>query len=186
MKLIQWSFHNIHMPMIEDDEGELYCTSEILCGSLGITKEALWQVAKRHTDELTSNCLTNCQAIDFLKQNRNTLNLKYIRSDMRLWTENDMLLIAMFSKSEVSKEFRQELLKFIKANARRGYVSLEQHEALAARLLTTQEDHQNLVSRLEKLESIIELARPALQETASAAGTALAAQRGTKAIRYKN
>ncbi len=186
MKLIQWSFHNISMPMMEDDEGELYCTSEILCSSLGITKEALKQVAQRHADELAGLRVTNCNSKEFIINNKEQLGIRRLRKDMRLWTEDDMLLIAMFSKSGVSKEFRQELLRFIKTNARRGYVSIEQHEALSARLLATQEDHQAVVTRLEKLESIVELSLPALKEAASAAGTALAAQRGTKAIRYRN
>jgi len=33
MKLVRWSFHNIHMPMMENEEGELYCTSKMLCNS---------------------------------------------------------------------------------------------------------------------------------------------------------
>ena len=45
MKLVMWSFKNLSMPMVEDDSGELYCTSKAVCKSLDIKEDALrWGV----------------------------------------------------------------------------------------------------------------------------------------------
>lgn len=169
MKLIQWSFHNIHMPMLEDDNGELFCTSETLCESLGITKESLRQYSKRYADELSGLSVNEFNAKEFIAENKEKLGIQRLRKDLHIWTENDMLIIAMLAKSDVSKEFRWELLKFIKTNARRGYVSQEQYQYLA--------------TRLDKLEAAVEYAKPVLEEYASAAGMALVAQKRTKGLR---
>lgn len=179
MRIVQWSFHNVVVPMIEDDAGELYCTSEVLCKVLGITPQALWKVASRHKKQLSENCMTNCQAIEYVRKNKEALGIKYLREDMRLWTETDMIRISMFSNSAVALEFQEGIIKLVKENARRGYVPQEQYQAIVQQLETTS-------ARLDRLEELMEIARPSLQSAASAAGAALWAQRGTKAIREPN
>lgn len=52
MKLVRWEFNSLQLPMIEDDEQELYCTSAALCKALGITAGQLRDVYQRHRTEL--------------------------------------------------------------------------------------------------------------------------------------
>jgi hypothetical protein len=113
----------------------------------------------------TENCVRKSDAIPFLKEHKVEFGLKYVRGDMRLWTEDDMILVAILSHAPSSKEFRKDLVQFIKANAVKDYVSREEYDSL--------------LERLKALESAV----PALQVAASAAGTALQAQKGTRHLR---
>jgi len=169
MRLIRWSFQNIHMPMMEDENHELWCTSRMLCDALSIDSKALQATYLRHEDEFSNLTAANCSAKKFLQENKVEFGLTRVRSAMRLWNEDDMLSFAILSKSEVSREFRTHLRKFIKENARHGYVTRDEHDALA--------------SRFSALEELVLRARPALEEAASAAGSALNSHKKTRALR---
>jgi hypothetical protein len=155
--------------MLADEDGELYCTSKMLCTALSINEKALQATYLRHKDEFSSTSAANCSAKEFLLANKVEFGISRVRDDMRLWNEDDMLIFAILSKSTVSKEFRSHLRKFIKENARRGYVTAEEHKALA--------------ERMSVLEDLVLHAQPALTNAASAAGAALAAQKGTRNLR---
>ncbi len=120
--------------MMEDDSGNLFCTSKALCEALRINDDTLRKTASRHQDELTSLSVTNSHAKEFIKNHREEFGVQRVRSDMRLWSEEDMILIAITARSSESKEFRSKLIRFIKENARRDTVSRDQHDQLVARL----------------------------------------------------
>lgn len=82
---------------------------------------------KSHADELDGNCVSKTHAIEFFKENKVEFGLKYVRGDMALWSEYDMILVAVLSRSSASKEFRKELATFIKANAKKGMVEQDVH-----------------------------------------------------------
>lgn len=90
-----------------DIEGELYCTSKAICGALGVHEETLRSIYNRHTKEFALLSVSNCNAKEFLQQNRVEFGVKRVRGDMRLWSEDDMLTFAFHSKSDVSLEFRK-------------------------------------------------------------------------------
>lgn len=156
MKLTEWSFNGLSMPMIEDNNGTLYCTTKQLAVALGKTEKHIHDLKKLHEDELVGINPDTIGAKGFLSANKEELGIKRVRDNMSLWTEDEMILIAMLSRSTVSKEFRRELVKFVKANARRGYVTNEMFEIVQG--------------RLENLESLV---LPLLEQQASHAGRTL-------------
>jgi hypothetical protein len=169
MKLTKWENDRMLMPMMEDENGTLYCTSSSLCQALQINESTLRSVYERHSDEFSELSVSNCNAKEFLQGNRASFGIQRVRDDLRIWTEDDMLMFAVLSKSNLSKEFRKDFIKFMKMNARRGYVSREEYEALATRF-SDLEDHINYIM-------------PSLKASASAAGVSLSAHRKTKGLR---
>lgn len=203
MKLVRWEFLGLHMPMMEDEDGELYCTSKAICNALGLSKDALDHIVTRNAEEFGSLRLTNCQSKDdgpslpnlqakdgnlsvtncyskdlsvsnpnakeFFTAHKTEFGIKRVRSDMRLWSEDDMLTFAFHSKSPQSLEFRKQLRKFIKQNATRGYV--------------TQAQFDELKGQMHSIMELVAMYVPAANEAASSAGKALRAQRSTKPLR---
>lgn len=169
MKLVRWSFQGLHMPMMEDDSGELYCTSKAICEALAIDEATLRKICERHPEEVGENCVTDCHAKLFLKENKAEFGVRYVRGDMRLWTEDDMLTFAFHARSNVALEFRRKLRQFIKQNARRGYVK--------------QVEFDRLQGRLDQMAELIQSLIPSVDKSASLAGSLLAEQKHSKAAR---
>ena len=169
MKLVKWQFQGLVMPMIQDESGELYCTSKAICEALGVCEETLRTVYNRHREEFSSLSVSNCNAKDFLKENSEEFGVKRVRADMRLWTEDDMLGFGFFLKSDEAREYRRQLRQFIKANAMVNTVSREEHEQLKG--------------RLEYIENLLRDSMPAVHSTASMAGRMLRTQRDNKHLR---
>lgn len=193
MKLVRWQFLGLHMPMMEDENGELYCTSKAICDALGISYDDLKHITMRHPEEFGNLRVTDCHSKDgglslsnlqpknkelrvgnpnakeFFTAHKTEFGIKRVRSDMRLWSEDDMLTFAFHSKSPQSLEFRKQLRRFIKQNATRGYV--------------TQAQFDELKGQMHSLMELVALYVPAANEAASSAGRALQAQKGTKPLR---
>lgn len=182
MRLVRWSFHNLHIPLMEADDGTLYCTTQVLTAALGINRTSLHKLHERHkaefsglmltdsqhkTEELPGLNVTDSKAKAFLQEHRSEFGLRRLRADTRLWSEDDMILIACLSRSPGGLEFRRGVVQLIKSNARRGTVSMEQYEA----------DLANLQGQLQELKDMFLQSEAARQTAASAAGTALQAQR---------
>lgn len=169
MKLVRWEFMGLHMPMMEDENGELFCTSKAIYDALGISKDDLDHIVSRHSEEFGSLRLTDCQSKEFFQKNKAEFGIQRVRSNMRLWSEDDMLTFAFHSKSTLSLEFRTKLRKFIKQNAKRGYVS--------------QDAFEQLKGQLSELQQLVLQYLPAANEAASHAGRSLRAHRETKPLR---
>jgi hypothetical protein len=144
----------------------------------------------KEVDPLSRN---DSDAKEFLAQNKAIFGIKRLRKDMHLWTEDDILTFAFLAQSQRGLEVKRELKKFLKEQALKNYVPRQdwdqllasyaalyaQNQSYEAALQALQAQFQELSARLSDLEQ----AKPALQATASAAGTALAAQRFTKNLR---
>lgn len=152
MKLVRWSFNGLHMPMMMDQSGILWCTSKQLCDGLGVDGDTLRWMRKNHRDEFEGLSVNEIHAKEFLLKNKIELGIKRVRKDMSLWSENDMILVALLARSSASKQFRRELVAFVKENAIRdvltGYVRREDYDKMAATL-------GKLTVRTENLERLI-------------------------------
>lgn len=197
MQFIQWSFLNISVPMIEVEEGKLHCTSQALCAALSILPSTLRSIHERYKHKLHPNCVSKCDAIGFMRTHREELGLKYVREDMLLWGESDMVRVAIFSQSERTDEFCDQLIELIKKGAAKNHVSREEYDALH----TEHNDllKQNIALRgqyeevllqckintneVATLKEFLRQSLPGLNIAASAAGHALNAQKQTRALR---
>lgn len=153
MKLVRWTYNNLHIPMMAGNNGDLWCTSKQLCGALGTTELALRLLRKRHADEFDANCVSKSNAILFFKENKVEFGVKYVRGDMALWSEDDMILVAILSRSDMSKQFRKDLRAFIKEHAKKdllsGYVKKDDYNNLLM-------EFGRQAVRLENLERLIQ------------------------------
>lgn len=158
--------------MMEDEHGSLFCTSKQLSDALQCPEATLRSVRKRHADEFTDLSVSECNAKEFLGRHRSEFAISRMRKDLTVWTEDDMILVAILSKSQVGKEFRRNLVSFIKANARKNYVHASVHEQL-------REEHEKLRADVDNIMSYLDM-------TASTSGKLLNAQKQTKHLRLVN
>ena len=171
MKHVEWSFQNLSIPMIDID-GTLYCTSQVLADALGVTIGDIRWLYSSRKDEFDGICVSTTNAINFLQENKHLFGVKYLRGDMRLWSENDMILMAVGARSDKGKAFRKNLVAFIKKHAVLSCVSQEKYDELATQVA----ELQGQVAKLVEIQ-------PFLEAAASAAGKALQAQKGIKPLR---
>jgi len=170
----------LYMPMMEDEKGELFCTTGQLTKALGITQTALYSVVTRHRDELDLLSLAKREAKEFIKKNRVEFGVARVRNDMHLWSEKDMVVVALLSKSTVSKDFRTNLSLFIRENATRDLVHVSVLEAARSQMLEDRsvmmEELDRQRGRLDSMQQVIERFIPASDRAASAAGQMLQAR----------
>jgi prophage antirepressor-like protein len=176
MKLVLWMFQSLVVPMMEDENGVLYTTSAVLAKVLGVTPHTLAATYHRHKDEFEGLSGTDSAASGqpskismFLRIHMSEFEIRRVRSDLHLWSENDMILHAMYCQTIEGRGFRKDFINFIKQNAIRGCV--------------TQEQLNEMQTQVNELRELLAAAGPSLQTTASAIGSALYAQRGTKPLR---
>lgn len=148
MKITRWSFNNLHVAMVQNDEGVLYCTTKQLADALCVSEDVIRMAAMNHKDEFGPLSITNFYAKEFFQRHKVELGIKRVRKDIKMWSEDEMILLAMLCKSNVSKEFRKDMIKFVKENARRGYVTQEEHNK-------TLEILGQYIVRTENLEKIL-------------------------------
>lgn len=150
MKIVRWSYNNLHVPMIRDDKGGLWCTNKALSEALGVTEQALRMVYRRRGDKLKGLSLTDCDAKDFITSNKVELGIGRLRKDMLLWSESEMIRIALWSKSSVSDVFVEEVVKLVREQATTGYVTQDEHNRVLIQLGQT-------AARLDNIERIVGL-----------------------------
>lgn len=172
LKLVRWSFMGLHMPMLEMSNGDLCTTTKQLALALNAKEKVITNLARAHRDELSLVNTSSEGVKEFLKSNRVEFGLKKVKHNLLLWTEDDMILIAILSKSVVSKQFRKGLVAFIKENATRDYVERSEYDQIKSDL-----------ADLKSFKEIVLSHIPALQNDATLAGRLLQNQKKTKHLR---
>jgi len=157
--------------MMETEEGILVCYGKQLATALGTAEDALRKLRSINKDEFSDLSVYNVHAKEFLNQHRVEFGIARLRDDARLWTEDDMILAAVLVRNDRGREFRRNLVHFIKAHAKRTYAH-ESDQLMA-----------DMRSELAEIRSEMGAARPYLQQLASLASHNLRAQSGTKHLR---
>jgi hypothetical protein len=178
MKLVRLEFNGWLLAMMEDSNGNVFCTSRALCNALGLTAQELKHTLRRYGSRLhplrisafgvqngTQLGTQNESLRDFLNEYKATFSIKYLRDDMLLWPLQEALGVAFHVHTELAWEFHQAAIRMIVEHARASAVSREEFEALQQEIRGSQ---------------------PFIKAAASAAGIALQAQKGTKALRELN
>ena len=176
-KHVSWEvLPGIFLPMMENSEGDLFCTNKAICEGLGITESAIRDIYRRNMGEFDAVSVAKCDAKNFLLNNKKPFGIKRVRGDMRIWGEDDMITFAFFSKSEKSRDFRSQLRRFIKENAKIHYGTKSQYEEL-------HKEVKSLRSALSYLSEEMAKNKVAAEYDASLAGKLLSNQRKTKSMR---
>jgi hypothetical protein len=173
MKILDWKSENFCCAMVEDEERQMWTTTSGIAVALGIEPRSvlqLYQRRKAHFDELSgSNRTAKEEVLAFLAQHQQHFGIRRMRPDLHLWSEDDVLTMAVLCNSPQALRAKKEFLQFIKSNMRREYATLQtQYDEVLRRLM------------------LIEEALPAVQKLRSAAGVSLAACRGSAGLRDLN
>lgn len=128
MKLVRWSYNNLHMPMMSDDNGDLWCTSKQLCEALGLKDSTLRELKRVNSEEFELLSVIVPDAKEFLAENKAEFGLKRVRKDMTLWSEDDMVTVAILARSPIARAFRKELKTLIKQNAIKNTIPRTEHD----------------------------------------------------------
>lgn len=176
MKLIKWEFNGLIVPMI-DIEGDLYCTSKAICSALGVTDNALKQCYRDHGIEIGESlgCLKE-PLRSFLYENKIQLDIKRVRTDINIWSEDQMLTFAFHITSDKAIQFRKDLIVMIKQYAKKDTISRDEYEKL-------QNEFQDLKHTVGVLVQSIESAQIPMSKIASESGKLLRIHRDVKAFR---
>ena len=160
------------LPMLKTDSGERLTTRHVVALALGATDHAMALIHAAHKSRFDTVCVSDRDAIRFLKEHKNEFGMKYVRGDMRLVTLRDAIRFAMLSNSPTAIDFQEAILDEIIRATLEHTVSTEEFQTTIARL-----EAQN-----QRLSERIDLVQPALRVTASSAGRALHAQKELKAL----
>ncbi len=167
-RTVPWEFRGIKINMIEIG-GDLFCTNISLCNALCASIEQFRQIHRRHRNEFVSLVVQNEGLREFLKLNKKDFDIKRVKKDLNLWSEDDMILFAVLSKSQWGREFRKDLVTHIKAQARVGMVS---------------EDRYNLIQeQINQLKYQMDFFTRGSDEIASGEGKLLYLHKKTKPMR---
>jgi hypothetical protein len=162
----------LHMPMVELADGTLCVTTKQLASALHAKENTISELGRRHRSEFSFLNPTANGVKDFLRSNKVEFGIKKVKHNIVLWTEDDMIIVAMLSKSEVSKQFRKGLVSFIKENATKEYVRRSEYDQIKADL-----------DDLKEFKEMVRQHIPALNYDASLAGKILNNQKNTKHLR---
>ena len=173
MKILDWKSENFCCAMVEDEERRMWTTTAGVAGALGIEQDSalnLYHRNKAHFEDTTPSLRGDKESVvAFLTQHQKHFGIKRMRANLRIWSEDDVLTLAVLCKSPQALKAKKEFLQFIKSNMRREYATLQtQYNELLHRLM------------------LVEEALPAVQKLRSAAGSSLAACRGTVGLRDLN
>lgn len=162
--------------MLKLDTGERLTTRHVVAMALGATDHSLKLIHLANKGRFDFVRVSDRAANEFFQQYKHDFGVQRVRSDMRLVTLRDAIRFAMLSSSPTAIDFQEAILDEIIRSTLENTVSQEEFHSTIARL-----EEQN-----RQLAHSISQAQPFIQTTASAAGTALQAQRGTKGIREMN
>lgn len=166
MRIVNWKFDSLEIVMIEDDQGELYTPSSVLAKALDVTDNDLRYLYNAHKEEYDGLSASRLRAKEFIKLNKHLLGVRRVREDLHLWSESDMILHAMHSRTQQGRKFRKDLIGFIKQHATRSSVYQEQLDVMR--------------TEIEELRRVVEASGEARNRAASLAGAGLQAHRKTK------
>lgn len=166
MRIVNWKFDSLEVVMIEDDQGELYTPSSVLAKALGVSTDDLRNRYIANKIEYDGLSAGSIYAKEFIKLNKHLLGVRRVREDLHLWSESDMILHAMYSRTPQGRRFRKDLIAFIKQHAVRSGVYQEQLDALRA--------------EIEELRQVVSSTGKARDRAASLAGAGLQVHRNTK------
>lgn len=149
---VEKKINNLSIPMLSID-GELYITQHNLANLLGVDEITLRRRYQRKREDFESNRVQSLNANEFIKQNKTKFGLKYVRNDMRLWTEDDMLTFGQIVRGEKGRRIRKEMRIVIKQHSKHYVISPETYEKLSADLALAKYERDEFRKRAECAEA---------------------------------
>lgn len=164
MNIIRWSFNNLHVPMIETEAGKLFCTTNTIANSLGTTENAVKQIMRRNKDKLNKLTGTDSISKEFLRLHKTELGILRVKENTPLWSEAQMIRIALWTRTEVADQFVDEIIDFVRTHAKKSalteetilekYVTKEEHTKVSLELNKALVDLGRLSCRMDEFERL--------------------------------
>ena len=149
MRLVKYTLCDIELAMV-DIEGVLYCSTPQLEKVFGVERVSLTRMVQRYPEEFSkATCemlmLSNDQHKDVL----GALDLRRLRKNTRLWSEDDVIGITWLVRSDIARKCRAEFKEILRNHARRDYLHHNQvEEMINARIKEQIEPLQEAVNEL--------------------------------------
>lgn len=160
-------------------DGECYITQKSLEKLLGVSGVTIRRTFSNRRDEFDGLSVDSMNAREFIRDHKDLLGVKRVRSDMHLWSKHDMLAFTMILRGKRGRELRDELIRFIEENAKYDTVSKDEYSAAL-------EQVSSMRRQLDQLREEVEMIKPLLKEWAKISGQSLRVQSETKRIRSLN
>ena len=143
-----------------DESGQLCGTNKTIAGILGISESGVRDIYCDHKDEFEALSVAIGDAKEFLSENREVFGIKRVRSDMKIWSDNDILTFCYKATGPKSIEIRRQFTQFIKEHSRKTIITEEQYLAQQDQItqLQTKVDHmEHMQSKIDVMEETMKL-----------------------------
>lgn len=184
MQLIRTEFQHKTLPMLMDANSMMYTVTKVVALALAVTEDDLVHFRIKHQNRLQNVRLPDLHAKEFFQVNREEFGIKRVRNDMILWSIADIMFATSRINTPEADVYRKEFSRVIIENVRKSLITYEQWEQMLQGMKReAQEREEKMAQKMEALQRDIDAARISAQSFATAAGVALAAQRGTRHLR---
>lgn len=172
---VTWYFGGVELVMWEID-GALFCTTGILTEALGCSRQNISQICKRYLEHLGPNSVNSkLTEASRHKFEQAISSLRGVRSGETLFSESQVVFLAMSTRSAKRFSFVSAILDLVKGAATKGRLTRQELESLTQQLTQAKEENARY-----------ELSTPIIDRTASLVGQTLRAYREVKKVRGPN
>jgi hypothetical protein len=147
-----------------DIEGVLYCSTPQLERVFGADHSNLSKLVRRYPHEFSQTTIEALTGYDVpRKEIIEALEIKRLRKNTRLWSEDDVIGITWLVRSDIARQCRAQFKEILKQHARREYMPADQVEAMM----------RELKSQIAPLQAAVAELMADRKEMASYAGRSL-------------
>jgi hypothetical protein len=128
MRKIDWIYKGVSIPVIEDEDGKIFCTGKMICKGLGLKEKDLYNMCLNHPQHFQDSLkYSNLAVKEFIGEHREEFGMQRVR---KIYTDAELIAFAILSKSPFAVVFMQEFIQFVRSQVQMGYVSQKAHDAL--------------------------------------------------------
>lgn len=118
MKLVRWSFHNLHIPMLDVPDVGLCFTAKTLADALLVREAHVRQTIYRYHERVQPLSVGEVRAQAFLRENAAAFCILRVKEDMHLLPFRAALAVAFHTTTERAWEFHQAVLDTLYPNTK--------------------------------------------------------------------
>jgi len=130
MNLVKYTLCDIELVMV-DIEGTLYCSTPQLEKVFGADHSNLSKLVRRYPNEFSQTTIEALTGYNVpRKEIIEALEIKRLRKNTRLWSEDDVIGITWLVRSDIARQCRAQFKEILKQHARVDHISADRVEAI--------------------------------------------------------
>jgi hypothetical protein len=154
MNLVKYTLCDIELVMV-DIEGVLYCSTPQLERVFGADHSNLSKLVRRYPHEFSQTTIEALTGYNVpRKEIIEALEIKRLRKNTRLWSEDDVIGITWLVRSDIARQCRAQFKEILKLHARVDHISADRVEAMIqAQIAPLQAAVANLMADRKEMAS---------------------------------